>query len=194
MSVKQSRVPSGGWESRSIWHQMSTNIWVHNIGTCMISLYPSLHHRKFDWNRISWGNFAEISISEPFRSRPGSKMADRSQAFEMSIDAPIRHLRLSCALYDLQEVRYKAITFATLADLRASGTSQVPTVIFPNIPHRFTQMMSNEKGRWSSIYRHLECLAPIRHLGPWSAQEWLRNRDFRKILAGNAISVEFSMM
>ena len=85
--VKQSRVPSCRWESRSIWHQMLTNIWVHNIGTCITSSYPSLHHRKSDWNRISCENFGEISISEPFRSQPGSQMADRSQAFEMSIDA-----------------------------------------------------------------------------------------------------------
>ena len=85
--VEQSRVPSGRWESRSIWHQMLTNIWVHNIGSCMISSYPSLHQRKSDWNRISCENFAEISISEPFRSQPGSQMADRSQAFQMSIDA-----------------------------------------------------------------------------------------------------------
>ena len=66
---------------------MLTNIWVHNIGSCMISSYPSLHQRKSDWNRISCENFAEISISEPFRSQPGSQMADRSQAFQMSIDA-----------------------------------------------------------------------------------------------------------
>ena len=82
--VKQTRVPSGRRESQSIWHQMLTNIWIHNIGTCIISSYPSLQHRKSDWNRISCENFAEISIPEPFRSQPGSQMADRSQVLEMS--------------------------------------------------------------------------------------------------------------
>ena len=106
----------------------------------------------------------------------------------------IRHLKPWCTLYHLQGVHYYTNICLILSALRASETSHMPTEIVPNIRHGSTQMIWNEIGCCNSICRHLQYLAHIRHLGPWLAPKWLRNRDFRKILAGNAISVGFSML